>query len=366
MKKILAVIISVSLIIFCTAAVWGDSVGQGARAIGMGGAYTAVADDVYAPYWNPAGITQIKHFGISLGLGYQGDLEKLENVQDAISDNEIPSREDMNQSYELSGFLGAVGKYFGLSGFGDLQLNTVMDDAKGVAAGTNMTVAGYGVATIAFTIGEDLAIGINVKSVAAGYGEVVLPTFPDISDPEFANKAKAYTARVSYNTGTGTACDIGGLLKLSQKFKLGFIARNAFAEIESEEGDTTNYGLDYSDLNNLKLAETGTSTYFNSIELPKTYVLGISYKPFQSTTLALDVENITNTSNDQTRIHFGLEQTALWNTFALRMGCFTNKGESLTYTAGLGFRILWVIDTNLAVVKTEDDEAGIFTGEIRF
>jgi long-subunit fatty acid transport protein len=366
MKKILAVIISVSLIIFCTAAVWGDSVGQGARAIGMGGAYTAVADDVYAPYWNPAGITQIKHFGISLGLGYQGDLEKLENVQDAISDNEMPTREDMNQSYELSGFLGAVGKYFGLSGFGDLQLNTVMDDAKGVAAGTNMTVEGYGVATVAFTIGEDLAIGINFKAVAAGYGEVVMPTFPDINDPDFTTDAQNYTAHVSYNTGTGTAYDIGALLKLSRKCTLGFVARNAFYEIDSEEGTTTNYKLDFNDPNDLKLVETTTPPYIHSIEIPKTYVLGIAYKPFQSTTLALDVENITNTSNDQTRIHFGLEQTALWNMFALRLGCFTNKGESLTYTAGLGFRILWVIDTNLAIVKTEDDEAGIFTGEIKF
>ncbi|HID92967.1 MAG TPA: hypothetical protein EYP60_02615 [bacterium (Candidatus Stahlbacteria)] len=33
--------------------------GVGARPIGMGGAFTSVADDPSAGYWNPAGLTQL-------------------------------------------------------------------------------------------------------------------------------------------------------------------------------------------------------------------------------------------------------------------------------------------------------------------
>jgi len=38
-------------------------IGAGARAIGMGGAYTAVANDIYGVYWNPAGVANINSNG---------------------------------------------------------------------------------------------------------------------------------------------------------------------------------------------------------------------------------------------------------------------------------------------------------------
>src|SRR5687767_4320158 len=40
--------------------------GAGARAAAMGNAFTAVADDVTATYWNPAGLGQIKNAQMSL------------------------------------------------------------------------------------------------------------------------------------------------------------------------------------------------------------------------------------------------------------------------------------------------------------
>ncbi|MBU0692224.1 PorV/PorQ family protein [bacterium] len=38
----------------------------GARAVGMGGAFVAVADDATALYWNPAGISSVEHFATNL------------------------------------------------------------------------------------------------------------------------------------------------------------------------------------------------------------------------------------------------------------------------------------------------------------
>lgn len=38
-------------------------IGAGARAIGMGGTYTAISDDIYSIYYNPAGVVNTKDFG---------------------------------------------------------------------------------------------------------------------------------------------------------------------------------------------------------------------------------------------------------------------------------------------------------------
>lgn len=53
------------------------SIGAGARALGMGSAYTAVADEVTAAYWNPAGLVGI--------TGYQGSYMHSERFSGVVS-----------------------------------------------------------------------------------------------------------------------------------------------------------------------------------------------------------------------------------------------------------------------------------------
>lgn len=52
----------------------------GPRALGMGGAYTAIADDAYAAYWNPAG------FAINPGIDLAGHYQ-MNNRNLAVGDN---------------------------------------------------------------------------------------------------------------------------------------------------------------------------------------------------------------------------------------------------------------------------------------
>jgi len=58
--------------------------GVGARAMGMGGAYTGVASDYSALFWNPAGLTQLQYGEFSFGLSHTGYLDAstfLSNTQ---------------------------------------------------------------------------------------------------------------------------------------------------------------------------------------------------------------------------------------------------------------------------------------------
>src|SRR5690554_8157272 len=61
--------------------------GIGARGIGMGGAFSAVADDGTAAYWNPAGITQLK-FSLTPSLGTFGDWNEIFDFLKELNEGE--------------------------------------------------------------------------------------------------------------------------------------------------------------------------------------------------------------------------------------------------------------------------------------
>jgi len=98
--------------------VWGHSWGVGARAMGMGNGYTAVADDYSALFYNPAGLGQLKNSEI------MGSLSSL-SVENEASFNNVVSSESSNYT-KLSdaGLAVAVPTYRGslVLGFGYHQV----------------------------------------------------------------------------------------------------------------------------------------------------------------------------------------------------------------------------------------------------
>ena len=59
-----------------------EDTNTGARAAAMGGAFTAIADDVYAVYYNPAGLYQLgrKEFSASYGLLNAGLKDQTKKI----------------------------------------------------------------------------------------------------------------------------------------------------------------------------------------------------------------------------------------------------------------------------------------------
>jgi len=76
MKKIITSLVLLCFIVTSSWAIYAP------RAMGMGGAFTAIADDAYAAYWNPAGLA------INPGVELSGTYQ-INNRNQAIGDNSL-------------------------------------------------------------------------------------------------------------------------------------------------------------------------------------------------------------------------------------------------------------------------------------
>ncbi len=78
-RKVFLVLLIALTAVFAGNRAWASALSKpspvGARAIAMGGAYVAVADDPMAIYWNPAGITQLK--GTCMSIGFDSTIPGL-------------------------------------------------------------------------------------------------------------------------------------------------------------------------------------------------------------------------------------------------------------------------------------------------
>ncbi len=350
LKRILVSILSVLILLSVCLPAYG-SIGLGTRAMGMGGAFTAVADDESAFYWNPAGITQVRFASLMFGIGVQGEeFDFIEDTIDNISDTEELNPDDFEdgRGYLNLGLIGGLTtKFVGVNFYSESSVNTEKDD-------TNLEVGAssfnYGAVTIAATIQEKISIGCNIKRVVAGVGGGFVEL--NINELKIASET-------SYGDGEGLAYDLGVLYRLNDQIKFGFIARNIGGDIELD-GQTTDYITD------------SEVEWSDTVDLPREYAVGVSYRPFKNTLLSGDIQKCDERepfTPEQTRIRVGFEQTALWNIFALRLGAYTNKGEPLALTAGLGFK-LGPLAIGLAGVREEFDDKeaieGLVTLGIRF
>jgi hypothetical protein len=360
MKKTITLSLVITLLLTCSVMVFGATpVGFGAKAAAMGGAFTAIADDGSAAYWNPAGINQLGVFTLTPGAGIYGIYDPNFNY-DALMNNTTFPPTLPNGNLGLPVFVGITTKYAGANVFADI--NTFMVDNPSY---TKMYADGsvYGTMTGAAKFGK-LMVGASYKIVKGQIIEYQMLKY-DLSDPDLGSKLGIGDNNYQVNaTGEGYAVDIGIIYKLSDRIKLGFAGRNLLSSV-SWSGTRTEYTA-------VAPYDTWSETqepYSATTSLPRTYVAGLAFRPAKTTTIALDVEVITADDADlnQTRYHLGFEQIALWNAVALRLGAFTDKNEkAVGLSVGLGLKAGPVL-IDLAAVKAGESNVGIFaTAGIKF
>lgn len=276
----------------------------GTRAIGMGGAYTAAAQDLTSIYWNPAGISQIysreAHF------------------------NHVDWLMDVNYDYAafamgLEG-LGTIGAFASVLSVGDMLVRTV-EKPEGTGEYFNAGALLVGL-SYARNLTDNFAIGFNVKYIREHIWNM---------------------------SATGFGLDIGTLYKINilNEFRLGASISNFGTKMK----------LDGRDI--LKIMQVGgsqgnminTQLQLDEYDLPLTFRLGVATDLLKEKehrfTLAVDAIH----PNDNTEsINSGVEYA--WNDIIFVRGgyksLFERNGEQgLTFGFGLNYRIVGSIAVQL-------------------
>lgn len=165
--------------------------GMGARALGMGGAFVAVADDGNAVYYNPAGLA-------------------------LVDGNKVTSM--------YSSTFGA-GSYFGL-GYAGNNMGAAAFGLTSQVDGTD----DYGNPLAPFSYAEGTLVG--------GYARALGPI-------AVGGALKLYGQDVPENRGYGVTGDAGIMLSLPDfiGFKVGAVARNVVGTVKFESGHTDKFDM---------------------------------------------------------------------------------------------------------------------------
>lgn len=210
MKKIL-VLLTIMLFLGAPAAHAGnvDTYGIGAKATAMGGAFAAYADDPYAVYYNPAGLTQLigmEKSIISAGVHLvEPDIE-VENFQVSNTPNPlIAGPHDFNDESPLlvAPHIGYAMPLtdklaFGIAAYAPWGLELEWDDDPAKNPGSYNYFHSYYIReaitpTLAFKITDKLSIGLGIsigKSLAGEERNIYIS--PDLgNDPVLGPQIKA-------------------------------------------------------------------------------------------------------------------------------------------------------------------------------
>lgn len=362
MKKllILGILASFSLVFSFNTPEYASS-----KVMGLGGAYTAIANDEMAMFYNPAGLAYIDsgvvgHLNLEGTFtyedGFSGIMDTIKNFPGgfSVSNNALYAAIDGKSASMFYG--GGISYFTGGLAFGAYTSMKSFMKYEGLALNANVDKSTVLCMGYAKEVMDDVALGISVKAVriealkgSITYTELMAAT----SNFDGMNFGSGEFAK-SYNLGA----NIGTMYKIDN-FSLGASIENAFT------------------LETTKELSSSSIVTKNTSETPKPIVrVGVGFNNGY-TLLAADIANLTDANN--TTYHVGAQQKLLDIPFIEWLGGITARAGYLTgkkdnydislVTYGVQARLLIaylnINSVNKSIAGTTSQEYN-FSGQITF
>lgn len=259
-----------------------DTFGIGSKATALGGAFSAYADDPFAVYYNPAGLTQIDRPTVSIGFEALNPKIKVHNYRAIDGDgNKVEpygiSFSDSSDNLVVPHFGFAThlwnNVYFGIAAYIPYGLHIKWEDdtSKNSAAYNGFEsyyVRGVVTPTIAIKLTDKLSVGLGIsfgRSDAGTQRRIYAPSIPSLNGRVIKGDLHD-DFNISFNAGI--------LYKLYDNLSLGLTYRSKTNT--DFEGTVEVKGVDKVDAS-------------TSIDHPDQLQFGVKYKPNKRLTLTADV-----------------------------------------------------------------------------
>ncbi len=278
-----------------------NPVGSGARAVGMGGAFIAIADDATAASWNPGGLIQLEKPEISI-VGAYDYVKQSQDMKDSESDISNQRLERVSLNYLSFAYpFQLFGKNFVAS------INSQrLYDLHGRTEATSLFKTIDGIQEIHSTQGGEL------RTITPALAVQVTPTLSlgaslNFWDKNFSNweqnvsvSASGFVASgnkiLPFNAHgsikeeydlTGFNSHIGFLWEINKIFTLGGVLKTPFlARVEHHHNSSITTSIEGKD----NPIETGKDFKENlKMEFPVSYGLGLATRFSDNFTMALDI-----------------------------------------------------------------------------
>lgn len=283
----------------------------GERALGMAGAFVAVADDATSVHWNPAGLASGQPAGMTIGWHHFH-----------VGNHDQPAAAGARQGRSTLTSLGTWP--LGVS-YGTTRRTRLFEGEDGALAGQSLRISYIGV-TVLQTIVEGLVVGTTLKGVrgSVASGPVDAPTSGDALD------------RIA---------DLDGRSRTTFDADLGLMASSP----------TLRVALAVKNLRSVAFEEIAG----NSIRLPRQARVGVALLPADGLTLAMDLDlNTVDLMGDLRRMLAAGGELALGSRVQVRSGVRWNLADDQRLAGAFGASLsvrqgLW-IDAHYGVGRTDE------------